>query len=87
MHETAVVRDLVRQVEKLAAAERARRVVALEVWLGALSHLSPAHFRDHFRLEARGSVAAGAALRITRSTDTAHPEATGVVLRRIDVED
>ena len=87
MHETALMKDLVRQVESVVTAEHGARAVAVEIWLGALSHLSAAHFLEHFTAAALGSVADGAALDITVSDDIAHPRAQDVVLRRVDVED
>ena len=53
MHETALVRDVVHRVEDLARSTGARRVTGAKVWLGALSHLSAEHFREHFAIEAR----------------------------------
>jgi hydrogenase nickel incorporation protein HypA/HybF len=67
MHETALVRDVVHRIEDLARSAGARRVTGAKVWLGALSHLSPDHFRDHFIIEAQGTLAAGAALEIEAS--------------------
>ena len=55
MHETALVRDVVRRIEDVARATGARRVTGAKVWLGALSHLSAEHFREHFAIEAQGS--------------------------------
>jgi len=48
MHEAHVMRDLMREIARVAAEQGARRVVALRVWLGALSHMTPEHFREHF---------------------------------------
>jgi len=62
MHETALVRDVVRRIEDLAQATGARRITGAKIWLGALSHLSGEHFREHYALEAQGSIAAGAIL-------------------------
>ena len=64
MHETALVRDVVRRIEDLAQATGARRITSVKIWLGALSHLSAQHFREHYALEAQGSIAAGAILTI-----------------------
>ena len=69
MHETGIVRDLVRRLEQAAHEAGAERVSGVEVWLGALSQFSPEHFREHFEDEARGTVAEGAALRIETSDD------------------
>ena len=62
MHETALVRDVVRRIEDLARSTGARQVTGAKVWLGALSHLSAEHFREHFAIEAQGSIAAAATL-------------------------
>ena len=86
MHETGLVRDLIRHVEQAAAAEGAARVSGVAVWLGALSHLSAAHFRDHFEIESRGGVAEGAVLAITQSRDLADPDAQRLRLESLDLE-
>jgi hydrogenase nickel incorporation protein HypA/HybF len=86
MHETGLVRDLVRQLEKAAQEAGAERVSGVVVWLGALSHFSPEHFREHFDSEARGTVAEGAALEIELSQDVGHPHAQNVMMRSIDLE-
>jgi hydrogenase nickel incorporation protein HypA/HybF len=69
MHETALVRDIVRRTDELAHATNARRVTGAKIWLGALSHLSAQHFREHFDIEARDTLAAGAVLDIEVSED------------------
>ena len=57
MHETALVRDFVRRIDQIARAAGASHVIGAKVWLGALSHLSAEHFREHFALEARDTLA------------------------------
>jgi Zn finger protein HypA/HybF (possibly regulating hydrogenase expression) len=84
MHETGIVRDLVRRLEQAAREAGAERVSGVVVWLGALSQFSPAHFREHFDDEARGTLAEGAALRIVASEDPVHPQAQHVVLQSAD---
>jgi hydrogenase nickel incorporation protein HypA/HybF len=86
MHETGLVRDLVHQLECAAQQAGAERVSGVAVWLGALSHFSPEHFREHFETEARGTIAEGAALEIEMSQDLSHPEAQNVMMRSIDLE-
>jgi hydrogenase nickel incorporation protein HypA/HybF len=86
MHETGLVRDLVRQLEKAAQEAGAERVFGVVVWLGALSHFSPEHFREHFDSEARGTLAEGAALKIEMSQDIGHPHAQNVMMRSVDLE-
>jgi hydrogenase nickel incorporation protein HypA/HybF len=87
MHETALVRDVVYRVEDLARSTGARRVTGAKVWLGALSHLSAEHFREHFAIEARDTLAAGAVLEIEVSSDPADPHAQHVRLESVDFDE
>lgn len=87
MHETGLVRDVVHRVEDLARSTGARRVTGAKVWLGALSHLSAEHFREHFAIEARHTLAAGAVLEIEVSDDADHPHAQHVRLESVDLDE
>jgi hydrogenase maturation protease len=87
MHETALVRDVVRRIEDLARASGARRVMGAKVWLGALSHLSADHFREHYAIEAQGSIAAEATLAIEVSDDLNHTHAQHVRLESVDLDE
>ena len=86
MHEKAVMDDLMRTIESQARAEDARRVTRIRVRLGALSHFSPTHFREHFEDASRGTLAEGAEVIAELGVDPTEPEAQGVVLESIDVE-
>lgn len=86
MHEASLIRDLIAKVTTLATAQDAERVTRVCVWLGALSHMSPQHFRQHFDTDARGTIAEGAALDIETSTDIGDPNAEALLLRSIEVE-
>lgn len=86
MHEASLMNDLMRQIGEIAAAESACRVVGVSIWLGALSHMSQDHFIEHFGQAAAGTIAEGADLDITVSTDTTHGNAQDVVLESIEVE-
>ena len=87
MHETALVRDVVRRIEDLARATKARRVTGARIWLGALSHLSAEHFREHFAIEVHGSIAASATLSIEASSDLNHPDAQHVRLESVALDE
>jgi hydrogenase nickel incorporation protein HypA/HybF len=86
MHEMSLMRDLMRQVERLADRENATTVTAIRLRLGALSHFSPDHFREHFSQVAPGTRAEGAALEISTSDDIHDPFAQGVLIESIEVE-
>ncbi|MCA8929000.1 MAG: hydrogenase maturation nickel metallochaperone HypA [Alphaproteobacteria bacterium] len=87
MHEAGLMRDLMRKILDLAAANRARRVSGVTVWLGALSHMSPGHFQEHFDQAAAGTLAEGARLTCQTSDDMADPNAQSILLRSIETED
>jgi len=87
MHETALVRDVVHRIDDLARSTGSRRVTGAKVWLGALSHLSAEHFREHFAIEARDTLAAGAVLEIEVSADPDDPHAQHVRLESVDLDE
>lgn len=86
MHEASLMTNLMHRIEDIARAEEARRVVGVSVWLGALSHMSEAHFAEHFEQAAAGTIAAGARLEVTLSTDTNHANAQDILLKSVEVE-
>ena len=86
MHEMSLMRSLMRQLEGLADQEGASTITAVRLRLGALSHFSPEHFRDHFAQVAPGTRAAGATLEISTSDDIHDPHAQDVVIESLEVE-
>ena len=83
MHEASLMRGLMAKILSLCEAERADRVTKVSVWLGALSHMSAEHFREHYRDAAAGSLAADAELEITVSDDIANANAAYVLLEKV----
>ena len=86
MHERKLMDDLMQEIERQADAVEAGRVTRVRVRLGALSHFTEAHFREHFVDAARGGIAEGAEVETEQRTDPTEPEAQGVVLESIEVE-
>jgi len=86
MHEASLMNDLIRKVLSLSNSRGGGRVTAVQVRLGALSHMSPDHFRHHFDQAAAGTIAEGASLRIEESTDLNDPNAQGLLLLGIEIE-
>lgn len=80
------MKDLMRKIESQARTEGALRVTRIRVRLGALSHFTPGHFREHFADASRGTLAEGADVETELRTDPTEAEAQGVVLESIDVE-
>ena len=86
MHERALMTDLMREIEEVARADGATRVTRVSVRLGALSHFTQEHFREHFVDASRGTLAEGAAVDAVLADDLGAPRATGVVLESVEVE-
>jgi hydrogenase nickel incorporation protein HypA/HybF len=86
MHERAVMADIMREIEAVARVDGAVRVTRVRVRLGALSHFTPEHFREHFVDASRGTVADGAEVAAVLVEDLRAPGATGVVLESVEVE-
>lgn len=86
MHEASLTNALMRRIDELATEEGANRVTGVSVWLGALSHMSPDHFREHFEHAAQGTLAQGAALDIETSDDIAHADAQEIRLVGVELD-
>lgn len=86
MHEQALMKDVMREIEEVALAGGAVRVTRIGVRLGALSHFSPEHFREHFVDVSRDTIAEGAEVDAVVEQDIADPRAGDVVLERVEVE-
>lgn len=85
MHEKALMDDLLAKILEVADVEGGARVRRIRVWLGALSHFTPDHFREHFDDAARGTLAEGAEVDATLDEDPTDPRAQGVVLESVEV--
>jgi hydrogenase nickel incorporation protein HypA/HybF len=86
MHERALMLDVMSRIADVARVEGASRVIRVDVKLGALSHFTPDHFREHFEDAARGTVAEGAEVVATLETDVSRDGAAGVVIESVEVE-
>jgi hydrogenase nickel incorporation protein HypA/HybF len=86
VHERHLTADLVRKLESIALAEGGGRVTRIHVKLGALSHFTPDHFREHFEDAAAGTPAEGAEVHAELATDPGAPDAQGVVLETVELE-
>ena len=85
MHEFSLVKDLIRKITSLAHERHASRITSVTVKLGALSHISQEHFREHFIHASLGTVAEGAWLHTEVLTDLTDPHAQEILLESIEV--
>jgi hydrogenase nickel incorporation protein HypA/HybF len=85
MHEASLIKDLMRKIEGVAREHNASQVLGICVRLGALSHLSADHFREHFEVASRGTVAEGARLNIEVLTDMNDPHAQEILLESVEI--
>jgi hydrogenase nickel incorporation protein HypA/HybF len=78
--------DLMRRIEDIIRRDGGHgRIVGVTVKLGALAHISAAHFREHFAHAARDTAAAGAQLHIIESADATDPHAQDIMLESVEV--
>jgi len=87
MHEQSLMADLMRKINAIGQEQQAQKIVRVKVKLGALSHISADHFREHFVQAAQGSCAEQAQLDIEVLTDLNDPNAQEILLDSIEVED
>ncbi len=85
MHEFSLMNSLMNRIYDIAAENKASKVIGLKVRLGALSHMSPDHFREHFEEAAKGGLAENAALEIEVDSDEASDTAQDILLESVDV--
>ena len=85
MHEFSLIKDLIHKITIIAHEQHASKVLSVTVKLGALSHMSPDHFRDHFVLASRGTISEGARLNIELMTDVTDPQSQEVLIENIEV--
>ena len=85
MHESHLIAGLMKKLEAIAKEERARKITGIKIKLGALSHMSEGHFREHFEHASQGTVAEGAELDIEMQTDIHDPHAQEIILDSVIV--
>lgn len=85
MHEHSLMNNLMNKILSLAEKENATQVTKVSVVLGALSHMSPEHFKEHFNISAKGTIAENAAIDAEEAHDMNDPNAQTILLKSIDV--
>ena len=91
MHDSSMMKGIIRAAEHAAEDAGAGRVTAVRVRVGSLAGISPGHLREHYDEAAAGTLLEGALLTIEEGPDGMEalddPAAQGVLLVGIDVED
>lgn len=87
MHEKSVMDSLMKKILELASEQKANKVVKVRVKLGALSHMSKEHFKEHFAIASKGTIAQNAEIEMEESQDIQDPNARSITLESIDVTD
>ena len=85
MHEFSLIKDLIHKITTLAHEQHASKVIGVTVKLGALSHISPDHFREHFIHSSRGTIAEGAQINIEILSNTNEQLSQKVVIDNIEI--
>jgi hydrogenase nickel incorporation protein HypA/HybF len=85
MHEMSLLRDLLARIDSVAKEQGCRRVLKVRVKLGALAHISPEHFREHFEIASPGTAAEGAELEVELLEDINDPNAQGIILDSLEL--
>ena len=80
------MKDVMRKIEEVAMRDGVTRVTRVSVRLGALSHFTPEHFREHFVDSSRGTIADGAEVDAVLDDDIADARARDVVIESVEVE-
>ena len=86
MHEMHLINSLMNKIDSIASQNGGKRVSRVHVRLGAFSHISADHFREHFDEAAKGGVAQDARLEISEDTDETSPTAQDILLEAVDIE-
>jgi hydrogenase nickel incorporation protein HypA/HybF len=85
MHELTLLKGLLSKIEAIAEENNSDKILGVTVKLGALSHISPDHFREHFDQAVVGTVAEGARLTVRALTDMSDPDAQQIILESVEV--
>ena len=85
MHELTLLKGLLSKIEAIAEKNNSDRILGVTVKLGALSNISPDHFREHFDQAVVGTIAEGAKLTVRALTDMSDPQAQEIILESVEV--
>ena len=79
--------DLMRKINSIGNENGAKNIIGIKVKLGALSHISAEHFKEHFVISAKGSLAEHAKLDVEVLKDINDPHAQEIILDNVEIEE
>lgn len=85
MHESGLMRGLIRQLDALAETHACERLAGVKLSIRDSGGYSPEHFAEHFRAAAQGSRAEHAAVDIELVTDQLQVGAPQITIVSIEV--
>jgi|GEM_PF-240091 len=95
MHEFSLMVDLFRKIDSISSDHKTldnggidnsqAKILAVSVKLGALCHITPEHFTEHFNAFSKGTVAEGATLKIIQLEDNNDPNAQDILLDSVEL--
>ena len=85
MHEFSLINDLLSKIRQIAGEQAPNRLESVTVELGALSHISAEHFREHFEHAVAGSELEAVALNVECNDDSSAPTAQDISLKSVDI--
>jgi hydrogenase nickel incorporation protein HypA/HybF len=86
MHEMTLLNDLLKKIRLVAKDGKAKKVNSISLWLGAMSHISANHLKEHFDMATQNSELEGVDLNIETSDDAFHPQAQDILLKSVDID-
>ncbi|NIQ02480.1 MAG: hydrogenase maturation nickel metallochaperone HypA [Nitrospinaceae bacterium] len=87
MHEQSLMADMMRKILSVSLMHGGSKVAGIKVKLGALAHISPEHFMEHFVEAAKNTVAEDARVDIEVETDTTDPRAQDIWIETVELEE
>ncbi len=86
MHEFSLLRSIFTKLDELQNENQGKSIKKITIKLGALSHISAEHFKEHFDQLNVGKPYVHAQLDLVVSNDQYDPNAQQVLLQSIEVE-
>ncbi len=86
MHEASLINDLIQKINTIMIEKDGKRAVAIKVKLGALSHISSEHLKEHFEIASKHTSSEGAKLECEVSEDLSDPLAQEILLESVEIE-